>query len=105
MVSMNISCYFDAKIVDDQGEGGESPCMSPKAGRELARIVSICAETFLKEVIGELSSNYNSIHTFLDFYVVTSIIDNFVEVIFVDNFLRGHFDWHPHVLWPFHGRS
>ena len=103
MVSMDVTRYFDAKIVNYQGEGGGSPCMIPKAGRELSRIVSSCAGTFLKEVVGELASDWNPIHIFADFYADPSIVDDFVQVIFVNNFLRNDLDRHPHVLWSFMG--
>ena len=58
MVSVDVTCELDAESVNYQGEGGGSPYMSPKAGRELKRVVSSCAETFLEDVVGELASDW-----------------------------------------------
>ena len=58
MVSMDVPCYLDAEVVNYQGEGGGSPCMSPKAGRELTRVVSSCAKNFFEEVVGKLAGDW-----------------------------------------------
>ena len=51
MVSVSISCDFDAKISNYEREGGRSPCMRPEARRELDWVISGCAESLFEKVV------------------------------------------------------
>jgi hypothetical protein len=86
------SNVLDAEVVNDEGEQDGTPFVAPEALWVLASVISMWCEAFRKEIVGNDTSLWESIHAAGDADVDIAFLDKGHEVVLVDDLLRNDFD-------------
>ena len=99
VLCMLFAYVFDAEVVDYKAEADGSSYMREEAWDGFGLVVSMCGEMWDEVVIGDLACLWESVHAFIDFDEDKSaLIDKFIEVVDIDDFLGGGGDVDAHVF-------
>ena len=102
MVGIFIAFHFDTKIIDDQCKVDRLPLVAPQSWGKFAWIVSMCAEPFWNQFIGDQAGLRQYVHSTDDFYIHLSFVRNRVDLILLNDFRREKAELESHVFRSFH---
>ena len=105
MLSVGASGISNSKIVDDETEDYVSCVVAPEAGSQRAWVVAVWCEELDKLVVCEASGLWQTIHAAEDFDVDESVVDEWGQLVLLDDVIGQHPQRDSHVFVPQHGRS
>ncbi len=103
MVGMLPPNILDAKVLDTESEQERLPVMFAKARCDVALMVAVLVEAFLKKILCKDACLWETVHSFLYFGVDCTVVGSQVnEVVGFDKIGREVADFHAHVFRPVH---
>ena len=88
VIGVAFAYVFDPKIIHDEGEDYWAPLVPPEPGSHGTLIVVVVLETLFKEFVGEAAGLGKAVDAVADLEVDPSVVDEVIEIIFVDEVLR-----------------
>ena len=99
MISIFFSDIFDAKAVDDKGEGDVRRCMLPEVGGAGDRRIYKLGEVDFQLVIGNAAGLFDTRHAFADIHIDTAVrADEATQVVLLNDLVREEIQGEFHVL-------
>lgn len=107
MIGVFLGEVLDAEIINGEGEGGATCCVTPETGGVTDRVVAVWSKVGLELVIRENGGFLEAIHALPDFDVDVSFgVEMCVgQAVFFDHFLSEILAMDPHVLIDDHIRD
>ena len=99
---MLASQILDSKVVDDEGELDRPGFVFPKAWCVFGRDVAECGKVFAQLVVGDDAGLREAVHALVDFNANISVVNEWEELVLVDDFLRDYIDGESHVFVALH---
>jgi hypothetical protein len=98
VVGMLFADIFYSEIVDNEREHDGARVVFPQAMGVFGGRISMGSKSFLQELASEDAGLRQAVHSLLDLNVDKTNVDEWEEVVLVDNFGRYEGDGHLHVL-------
>ena len=99
MISIFFAKIFDAKVVNNKGEGDVTRCMIPEGRGAGDRRISKLGEGYFRPVIGNAAGLFETLHAFADLHVDPTVgEDEDAQVVLLDDIVREEIQGKFHVL-------